>query len=206
MTVVRIGEREHKRRSSLLLRRVTPGMVILVLVAIGSLRLWVVETAIVEGHSMENTLLPGDRVLVLKPLGLKRFDVVVLKDPQEREIAIKRVAGLPGDIVSMVPYTLKAGDRQLMLGSQLYLNGTPYEEPYASSAIPRSLSPVRIPEDSYFVLGDNRDESIDSRHYGPVARRRIQGVGVAVIYPLHRARAISREAEPAAPVAARISW
>ena len=205
MTVVRIGQQERKRRSSLLLRRVTPGMLFLVVAAIAALRLWVVETAIVEGHSMENTLLPGDRVLVLKPLGLKRFDVVVLQDPEAKEVVIKRVVGLPGDTISMVPYTVNVGDHQVMLGSQLYVNGTPYEEPYASSAIPRSLPPLRVPEESCFVLGDNRDDSTDSRQYGPVKRRDIQGVGVAVILPLARAKAIPRGAGPSGPAAARIS-
>ena len=204
MTVVRIGERERKERPSLLLRRVTPGMLILVLGAIVSLRHWVVETAIVEGQSMEDTLHPGDRVLVLKPLGLKRFDVVVLEDPEEGEIAIKRVVGLPGDVISMVPHTRPVGKRRLMLGSQLYINGAPYQEPYASSILLRSLPPLRVPERSYFVLGDNRDASVDSRHYGPVERRRIKGVGVAIVFPPQRARVIPRNAQPASPVAASI--
>ena len=64
MTVVRLGQQQQsKRSSSLFLRRVTPGMIVLILLAIAALRLWVVETAIVEGRSMEDTLLPGDRVL-----------------------------------------------------------------------------------------------------------------------------------------------
>jgi signal peptidase I len=205
MTVVRIGERERKQRPSLLLRRVTPGMALLVILAIAALRLWVVETAIVEGRSMDNSLLSGDRVLVLKSLGLKRFDVVVLKDPQQGEIAIKRIVGLPGDTISMVPFPVNSGDRQVFVGSQLYVNRVPYEEPYASSLIPASLPPIGIPDNSYFVLGDNRDASVDSRHYGPVERSYIQGVAVAVVYPFARMGIIRRAAEPAAPVAANTS-
>jgi len=195
MTVVRIGEPERERRPSLLRRRVTPGMAALVIGAIIVLRLWVVETAIVDGRSMEASLQTGDRVLVLKPLGPERFDVVVLKEPGEGGTAIKRVVGLPGETVSMVPRILVIGERELEMGSQLYIDGEPCEEPYATSMLPALLPPVKVPEGSYFVMGDNRDASTDSRSYGPVPRRRIQGVAVAVLYPFSRVRGIERGSE-----------
>ncbi len=201
MTTVQIGQPERRRRPSLLGRRVTPGMAVLVIGAIVVLRIWVVETAIVEGQSMETSLHTGDRVLVLKPLSPQRFDVAVLREPGWGGTAIKRIVGLPGDTVSMVPRLLERGRREVLLGGQLYINGRPYDEPYATSLLPASLAPMKIPQDSYFVMGDNRDISTDSRRYGPIPRRRIQGVAVAVIYPFRQARILRRGrdagAEPA---------
>lgn len=199
MTVVRIGQPKAVPRRSLLTRPATPGMVVLVVLAIIAFRIWLVETAIVEGDSMERTLLPADRVLVVKLMGVKRFDVVVLTDPQANETVIKRVVGFPGDTVSMVPRVVQSGGRELVGGSQLYINGQPYDEPYAISALPTVLDPVKLGDDSYYVLGDNRDDSIDSRVYGPVDRKLIHGVGVLVCYPFGRLHMISRTAGPAAP-------
>ncbi len=98
----------------------------------------------------------------------------------------------------MVPHVEVSGGDEIVYGSQLYLNGKPYDEPYATSVIPSSMPPVRIPQDAYFVLGDNRDASIDSRRYGPVQWGAIRGVGVAVVYPPSRMRIIERASETAA--------
>jgi signal peptidase I len=197
MTAIRIGERPPERRRSLLLRRVTPGMALLVVAAIIVLRVWIVETAIVEGHSMEETLSPGDRVLVAKTMPIGRFDIVVLEDPETGSVAIKRVVGMPGDTVSMVPHVDSSRGRELLFGAQLYVNGQPYDEPYAAGIIPNSLAPRRVPDGGYFVLGDNRDASIDSRRYGPVDRDRVRGVGLAVVYPLSRMGKIQGASQPA---------
>ena len=192
MTVVRIGEQERERRSSLLQRRATPLTVLVVVAAIVALRLWAVETVIVEGHSMVGMLEPGDRVLVIKMLQAKRLDVVVLEDPSAGGPVIKRLIGMPGDTISMTPYTVRRGNQVFTLGSQLYIDGAPQDEAYATSLVPVSMPPIQMGDDEYFVAGDNRDASIDSRRYGPVGGQQMIGVGVAVIYPLTRARLIGR--------------
>jgi signal peptidase I len=174
-------------------------MAIAVIAAILGVRLWVIETAIVEGHSMNDALRPGDRVLVLKPQPIRRFDIVVLEDPETGSVAIKRVVGLPGEMISMVPRVDSSGGREFVYGSQIYVDGKPYEESYATSLIPSSMPPIRMAEDAYFVLGDNRDASIDSRRYGPVKRGAIRGVALAVVYPPGRMGIIERPAEPAQP-------
>jgi len=203
MTVVRVGQPEQQQpRRSLLTSRATPGVVLLVLLGVVAFRLWIVETAFVEGLSMANSLMPGDGVLVLKSIGLERFDVVVLSDPQSGETVIKRIVGLPGETVSMVPAIVRIRGREVPTGSQLYINGEPYDEPYATSSLPTVVPPMRVPEGSYYMLGDNRDESIDSRAYGPVSGKLIVGVGVAIVYPLNRIRAIPRSAGPARPTTA----
>ncbi len=199
MAEVQIGEPSLPTptpRRSLLHTRVTWPIALLVLAAIVACRVWVLEVAIVDGHSMEKTLHSGDRVLVLKLLGLKRFDVVVLTDPQEGEIAIKRVVGFPGDRLSMVPELKKLGSNTVPVGGQLYIDGQPYDEPYATSKSPQILEPRTIRAGRYFVLGDNRDDSVDSRVYAGVDRNLIHGVAVMVIYPLSRIQIIPRTAQP----------
>ncbi len=203
MTVVRIGQPERRRRPPLFRRPVTPGLAVLIIGAIVVLRLWVVETAIVDGQSMEPTFHSGDRVLVLKALAPRRFDILVLREPGSRDIVIKRLLGMPRDTVSMVPRPASIGESEVLIGSQLYIDSQPYEEPYADSLLPRALPPTRVPVDSYFVMGDNRDLSTDSRHYGPVPADGVQGVAVAVVYPPSAMRMIERDAgRPAAGTSA----
>jgi len=191
MTQVTIGK--QKRRRSLLLTRVTPGAALLIIAAIAVLRIWVVETAIVDGNSMNDTLLNGDRVLISKLLTVSRFDVVVLKDPQIGGVDIKRIVGLPGDVISMVPHVADPGSGKDVYGSQLYISSIPYKEPYATSVAPKSFPPTTVPKDAYFVLGDNRDDSTDSRSYGPINARSVRGVALAVVYPFGRIRALDRD-------------
>ena len=195
----------EQRRKSLLLSRVTPGMALLVIGAILVLRLWVVETAYVEGRSMQDTLRQSDRVLILKLLKPKRFDVVLVDDPEEGGTDIKRIVGMPGDVVSMVPRVVGGGGPRMVYGSQLYLNSQPYDEPYATSVIPSSLPPMKVPKESYFVMGDNRDDSTDSRRYGPVKKEHVRGLAVAVVFPINRIQILTNVEASAANVAADTS-
>jgi signal peptidase I len=201
MTEVAIGKPKPPRRS-LLLTRVTPGIAVLILASIAVLRIWVVETAIVEGNSMADTFHSGDRVLISKLLTVSRFDIVVLRDPQTGGVDIKRVVGMPGDVVSMVPHVADPGVGHSVYGGQLYLNSIPYKEPYATSALPSSMPPTKVPGDSYFVLGDNRDGSVDSRSYGPVKAKSVRGVALAVVYPPSHARMLDRDPRAAPDMAA----
>ncbi len=182
-------------RHSLLTMRLTWRGILVVLAAIVVVRLFLIESAIVDGRSMTNTLLPGEWVLVLKPLSPHRFSVVTFNDG-EGGVTIKRVVGLPGDTIGIVPKRASS----TFSGAQVVLNGAPLVEPYAVSATPEILPPTQVPDRSYFVLGDNRDDSDDSRQFGPIEQRAVRGRAVAVIYPLSRIRAIPDRAEPA-PVA-----
>jgi signal peptidase I len=202
MTVVRIGKQEREQRSSLLTRPVTPGLLLLVLLGLIIFRVWIVEMAIVDGPSMETTLKDNDRVLVLKPLAVHRFDVVVLRDPEANEPVIKRVIGMPGDVIQIVPRVRIVGLEEIEEGGDLYINGTLYHEPYATCVAPTRFGPLKMPSDSFLVLGDNRDRSTDSRSYGAVPAKDIQGVAVAIVYPFGRMGRLKGEAVPAGPVTA----
>ena len=139
---------------------------------------------------MENTLLNGDHLLVnkfiygtqipftdtriLKLRNPRRGDVIVFEYPEDpSKDFIKRVIGLPGDVV-------EGKDKKVYVNGQLYQN--PHEVHKESDMIPKeqnprdTFGPITVPPDSYFVMGDNRDRSYDSRFWGFVRRDQIKGL------------------------------
>jgi signal peptidase I len=149
------------------------------------IRAFVVQAYQIPSGSMLDTLLVGDRLLVNKFVyGIKMpftdkvlvdtgdpefGDVIVFAYPRDpSKDYIKRVIGLPGD-------------RLEMRNKVLYRNGTRVNEPYVRHADSRVLQsrdtfgPLTVPEGQYFVMGDNRDNSADSREWGSVDRTLIRG-------------------------------
>jgi signal peptidase I len=149
------------------------------------IRTFVVQAFKIPSGSMLETLQIGDHLLVNKFIyGVKLpfVDMVVIpvSQPQHGDIIvfeypvdpakdfIKRVVGLPGDKIEV-------------RDKQLYRNGEPVEEDYIQHTdgkiVPRrdNYGPVMVPEGEYFVMGDNRDESYDSRFWGTVKREKIYG-------------------------------
>jgi signal peptidase I len=133
----------------------------------------------VEGTSMMPTLVNEERIFINKltlQVGLgdiERGDTVVFWfDPSQTKSYIKRVIGVPGDLVS-----IDAG--------QVYVNGTPLVEDYVPEEYRDRVSwePHRIPPGEYFVLGDHRNSSSDSRTWGLVQRDRIYGKAVFCYWP-----------------------
>jgi len=132
----------------------------------------VVVTAVeVKGVSMAPTLTAGDRFLLNRFAYLhrepKRGELIVLKDPETHELIVKRIVGLPCETV-------------IMQNDAAYVNGQRLFEPYASTSNRPDKSPLSkatvVPLGQYFVLGDNRSRSIDSRAFGTVRREDILGV------------------------------
>ncbi len=128
----------------------------------------------VDGFSMEPTLLNGEFVIVNKmayTIGEPTTgDVIVFHYPRDPEQEfIKRVIGLPGDEVR-----ISAG--------QVYINDQALAEPYIA-APPRYDSQWQVPEQSLFVLGDNRNNSSDSHNWGPVPLENVIGKAVIVYWP-----------------------
>ncbi len=118
-------------------------------------------TVVVNGHvpssSMEGTIMTGDRFLANRLAydseEPERFDVIVFQAPDEPEtLLIKRIIGIPGDKVEFVE-------------GQLILNGELVNEPYLNETMYGSFGPYHVPEGKYLTLGDNRNNSIDSRHW-----------------------------------------
>ena len=153
-------------------------------------RTFVVQAFKIPSGSMEPNLLIGDHLLVNKFVAaptlskvedtllpietIRRGDIIVFKHPKmpERDL-IKRTIGLPGE-------TIELRDRRV------YVNGQPLDEPYAhflfkdladvpAGDVRRNFGPVTIPQGQYFMMGDNRDNSEDSRYWGFLPREYVKG-------------------------------
>lgn len=135
----------------------------------------------VSGKSMSPSFEDGDYVLVnklgFKLFGVKRGDIVVFKGSQNpKETFIKRVIGLPGDKVKVIE-------------GKVYIDNTEYKEAYLTNSdtkIPGNITDVGeivIPDNYYFVLGDNRGNSLDSRVWGPISKDLILGEAWTKIWP-----------------------
>lgn len=151
---------------------------------------FVAQSFVVEGSSMENTLQNGERLIANKLIyhfrTPERGEIVVFT-PQgaEDKRYIKRVLGLPGD-------------RIYIRDQKLYINGEPVEEDYIKEPMRDigSSGPFEVPEDSYFVLGDNRNHSADSRFeslVGYVKEESIHGKASWVFWPLTEMRIIEHK-------------
>jgi signal peptidase I len=126
----------------------------------------------IKGTSMSPTLLDGDRYILFRCPYLWRAprvgEIVVIKDPQDQDLSIKRIVGLPNDLIEI----RKDG---------VYVNKRKLSEPYLTSLAALSsgiqpVKPIHLGPHQYFVLGDNRFRSADSRIYGPVQRDSILGL------------------------------
>ncbi len=123
--------------------------------------------------SMEPTFQTGDRVITIKPDKLKRKNIVAIKDPKGKgEILIKRIIGLPGETIE-----IKEGS--------VYINNKKIFEPYIKEN-PIYEIKVKIPDDYYFLLGDNRNNSEDSSIWGPIPKELIIGKIICLYWPLKR--------------------
>ncbi len=147
---------------------------------------FVAQAFTVEGPSMEPTFVTGERILADKLTyrfrDPRRGEVVVFDPPMESDYYIKRIIGIPGDEI-------------LIRNGKLYVNGLLAADDYTTGPIPRDYGPVVVPENSYFVLGDNRINSKDSRDasVGMVPRSAIIGRVILRYWPLARTGIIQSE-------------
>jgi signal peptidase I len=136
----------------------------------------------VDGPSMEPSYYNMDRIVVSRisyMIGdIQRGDVIVFPAPMSPdEDYIKRIIGLPGD-------------RIRVMGGYVYVNDIAIEEPYIKSPPLSPMAEVVVPEDSVFVMGDNRNVSSDSRSWGPLPIDDIIGKAVFVYWPFESMRLI----------------
>ncbi len=157
---------------------------------------YIVKPYRVPTPSMANTVKAGERVLIDRTVyhyrSIRRGDIVAFQGPQavNHIVLLKRVVGLPGDTLSVN-------------GGHLYVNGKLLDEPYLRSSrgvvaqtlpatgpggpgdnVPWTLArPYTVPADHYFMMGDNREDSYDSRFWGPIARSDVIGRAFAVYWP-----------------------
>ncbi|MFN4226973.1 MAG: signal peptidase I [Candidatus Ratteibacteria bacterium] len=117
----------------------------------------------IVSSSMEPTLNIGDKIISIKPDRIERKDIVVLISPAgKREILIKRVIGLPNEKIKIE-------------NGYVYINGERIEENYIKEKPTYLVEETLIPSDCYFLLGDNRNQSEDSKDWGPINKNLING-------------------------------
>nr|MBO1354358.1 signal peptidase I [Enterococcus sp. DIV0212c] len=143
-----------------------------------------------EGYAMTTSLTNNDRVVVTKFGEIKRFKIVYFKNPLTKETSLRRIIGLPGDEL-------------FYKNDELYINNKLTPERFIEKAVAdarqagflltqdftlqQQTKVTQVPEGKYFVLGDNRQFSNDSRNYGFIAKKDIIGVVELRFFPLHRA-------------------
>ena len=177
------GSERRRRRASKKGGGVVEFLVILLVsfaLVFGFVRPFVVEAFYIPSESMVPTLRIGDRVLVNKFIYRftqpERGDIIVFESVEGGgEDLIKRVVGVPGDKISV-------------RGGRLLVNGEPQREPYVYKKYPdrSSSAPTTVPEDHVFVMGDNRANSRDSRYFGTVPEKKIEGEAFLLFWPPDR--------------------
>lgn len=153
---------------------------------------FVLRTVRVDGKSMYPTLDNGDigmmNVFSARFQKINRYDVVIVYNKEAKEDWVKRVIGLPGD-------TIYAKD------DVVYINGQPLDEPYLNTDYANQIrargdeftgdfGKVTLGKDQYFLMGDNRIVSYDSRRVGPFTRDEIRGKDVYVFYPFNHMKLV----------------
>ena len=156
----------NKRKLIRIIKEVYPYVVVVLIVVL--IRTFLVTPARVDGSSMEPTL-SNNNLVILNKLDyrlndIKRFDIVVVKYGNEK--LIKRVIGLPGEHVEYID-------------GLLYIDGIIVKENFTHKKTNdfkiETLGRINVPADTYFVVGDNRGNSSDSRMFGPVDKSQILG-------------------------------
>lgn len=142
---------------------------IVIVVAVVLIRTFIITPVRVDGDSMKNTLKNGDILLLYKLSSIDRFDIIVLDEEKDNEKIIKRVIGLPGETVA-----IKKG--------KIYINDKVIDDEYAYGET-SDFDKVTLADDQYFILGDNRLISKDSRYFGPIKDNEIKGKIVFRLFP-----------------------
>lgn len=145
-----------------------------------TLRIFVIEPFIVPTPSMSPTLLVGDKVIVNKLeyefTSVKRGDIVAIYSPLEKKNLVKRVIGISGETISFSEDDF------------VYIDGNKLEEPYLpESVIPAyEVKTYKLGSNEFFVMGDNRNNSADSRVFGPISIEKIFGKVIFIYGPFPR--------------------
>ena len=171
-----------EKNKSLLKDIISYVLIILIVVVI---RVFIFDPVRVDGPSMNNTLVDGEIVILNKfeyrKTDIKRYDIVVIRVDGKQ--IIKRVIGLPNETIEIK-------------NNKIYANGKELENDFANTKTDDfDLSQIglkKIPADSYFVLGDNREVSLDSRYseVGTIKKNQIVGKATLIVWPLNKIKIV----------------
>ena len=174
------------------------------------LRVYVWQPVIVEGHSMDPTLADKERLVIIRTASIKRQDIVVAKElnkeTNETKNIVKRVIGLPGDTISFKNDVLMVNDKvvkepyladyqkafasdhlqKTYQGNAFFLIFAQNAKTFTLSAASQTEFSVKVPEGQYFLMGDNRLVSQDSRQVGTFKKSDIVGEAKLRIWPLKK--------------------
>lgn len=140
------------------------------------------QSYIAEGPAMQPNIYAEDRLTVVTATekDIERGDIIVFQSPENEKIFVKRVVGLPGEKIKIK-------------GDQLYINNKVIKEPYIQAAIKKAKAEghvynitdynggnKKIPQHHFFVLGDNRSNSMDSRMFGTISIQKVKGEVTAI--------------------------
>jgi signal peptidase I len=153
-----------------IIKELIPYIIIVVVVVL--IRSFIATPVRVDGDSMNKTFKNGDILILYKLSKIKRFDVIVLHEEKDNEKIIKRVIGMPGDTVA-----IKDGE--------IYINDEKIDDEYAYG-MTSDYDRITLKSDEYFILGDNRLISKDSRYFGPIKEKEIKGKVVFRIFPFSK--------------------
>lgn len=154
---------------------------VLIIFTVIVIRVFFIDPVRVDGRSMDTTLQNGEIMILNKIIyrkhDIKRFDIVVISE--NGKLIIKRVIGLPGETIEYK-------------NNELFIDGKKMEDPYSSTSTDdfsiEDIGHVKIPGDTYFVMGDNRSNSLDSRYpsVGVINKNKILGRARLIIWPINR--------------------
>ncbi|MDP3996530.1 MAG: signal peptidase I [bacterium] len=157
--------------------------VLLTLIIVVPIRVFIAQPFLVSGSSMEPTF-EDKEYLIVDKLSYRvenpqRGDVVIFRFPGDTDkFLIKRIIGLPGE-------TVEVRNGKTHIKNESYPDGFVLGEPYALSNLPLITMTVTLKDDYYFVMGDNREQSADSRIWGPLNRSFIVGRPFIRLYPFN---------------------
>ena len=130
------------------------------------------QIATVPTLSMYPELDTNEFVLAVKTKDINYGDIVLFDSPTEDAIYIKRLIGMPGDTLSIK-------------GGKVWRNGEALDEEYVKEYMEGDMDEITVPEGSYFMMGDNRNHSGDSRYFGPVQEEAIRSKSIFHTNPFH---------------------
>ena len=145
---------------------------IIIIIIVILIRCFVVTPVRVNGSSMSPTLEEKDVLLLYKLSSLEREDIVVISKEFEGASLIKRIIGLPNEKIKCINGTI-------------FINGKKYDDKYGYG-ITSDFDEITLNSDEYFVMGDNRIVSKDSRMLGPIKENFIEGTTSIILYPFNK--------------------
>lgn len=158
------------------IKELIPYLIIILVVV--TFRTFIITPIMVSGESMVPTLEGGELMLLKKyDTDYKRFDIVVVNKSVEGDNLIKRVIGLPGETIRYK-------------NNHLYINDKIVEDIYAYGDT-NNFQEITLGEDEYFLMGDNREISLDSRALGIIKKQEIEGTVGIVLFPFNKSGSVN---------------